>query len=294
VGQGHTIARAEGGSRECEARSDPVIILHPHHVIFILQKENKPEKGIYDMETTQILEKTKTGPGTGESVEKEAGWNPGNREGSTEPNDGDGKEGSTESIYGDKKEDLLAVRDKLMNAIQKLREQITEQTGSDPVEHCLARIKSEESMREKCRRRNLPETTESALTEIFDAVGIRVVCAFVNDVYLVRDYLENLPDCEIVQEKDYIRHAKPNGYRSLHLILKVRLSEDRSYYAEIQIRTISMDTWAALEHNIRYKHEIKGNLNLIESELKRCADELASTDMSMQTIRDMIREEGEK
>lgn len=198
------------------------------------------------------------------------------------------------SIYGDKMPDLLQVQEKVLCAIQKLRDKMKEETGSDPVEHCLARIKSEESMREKCRRRNLPETEEAALTEIFDAVGVRVVCAFINDVYMVRDYLENLPDFEIVQEKDYIRHAKPNGYRSLHLILRVRLAEDRSYYAEIQIRTISMDTWAALEHNIRYKHKIKGNLELIESELKRCADELASTDMSMQTIRDMIREaEGE-
>lgn len=198
------------------------------------------------------------------------------------------------SIYGDKMPDLLQVQEKVLCAIQKLRDKMKEETGSDPVEHCLARIKSEESMREKCRRRNLPETEEAALTEIFDAVGVRVVCAFINDVYMVRDYLENLPYFEIVQEKDYIRHAKPNGYRSLHLILRVRLAEDRSYYAEIQIRTISMDTWAALEHNIRYKHKIKGNLELIESELKRCADELASTDMSMQTIRDMIREaEGE-
>lgn len=194
------------------------------------------------------------------------------------------------SIYGDKMPDLLQVQEKVLCAIQKLRDKMKEETGSDPVEHCLARIKSEESMREKCRRRNLPETEEAALTEIFDAVGVRVVCAFINDVYMVRDYLENLPDFEIVQEKDYIRHAKPNGYRSLHLILRVHLAEDRSYYAEIQIRTISMDTWAALEHNIRYKHQIKGNLELIESELKRCADELASTDMSMQTIRDMIRE----
>lgn len=198
------------------------------------------------------------------------------------------------SIYGDKMPDLLQVQEKVLCAIQKLRDKMKEETGSDPVEHCLARIKSEDSMREKCRRRHLPETEEAALTEIFDAVGVRVVCAFINDVYMVRDYLENLPDFEIVQEKDYIRHAKPNGYRSLHLILRVRLAEDRSYYAEIQIRTISMDTWAALEHNIRYKHKIKGNLELIESELKRCADELASTDMSMQTIRDMIWEaEGE-
>ena len=96
-----------------------------------------------------------------------------------------------------------------------------------------------------------------------------------------------MPDAEIVEVKDYIRHAKENGYRSLHLILKVR----GRFYAEIQLRTISMDTWAALEHHLKYKKTVSGNSGLIVSELKRCADELASTDLSMQTIRDMILEE---
>jgi len=90
---------------------------------------------------------------------------------------------------------------------------------------------------------------------------------------------------EVACEKDYIRHVKPNGYRSLHLVLLV----DGRTYIEVQIRTISQDTWAALEHQMKYKHEIAGDASLIIAELKRCADELASTDISMQTIRDMIR-----
>ena len=138
-------------------------------------------------------------------------------------------------------------------------------------------------MREKCRRKGLPETTESALNHLYDALGFRIVCAFVDDVYAIRDRLTSFPDCEVVQEKDYILHAKPNGYRSYHLILRVR----DEYYVEIQLRTISMDTWAALEHHLKYKKQIS-NEHLIIQELKRCADELASTDISMQTIRDMI------
>ena len=102
---------------------------------------------------------------------------------------------------------------------------------------------------------------------------------------MLRDYIAGFDDIEVVQEKDYIRRAKPNGYRSLHLIIRIR-----GYFAEIQLRTISMDTWAALEHHMKYKKDISGsNTDLLVSELKRCADELASTDVSMQTLRDMIR-----
>lgn len=194
------------------------------------------------------------------------------------------------SIYGNHLPEMQQTMQFLMDAIRGLRAQLKERFGTDPVEHCLCRIKTEESMREKCRRLGLPETDESALVKIHDAIGLRVVCAFVSDVYVVRDFLKSLPGCELVEEKDYIRHAKPNGYRSLHLILRYR----GRIYVEIQIRTISMDTWAALEHNIHYKQNMSGEKEkLIVAELKRCADELASTDMSMQTIRDMIYEEKE-
>jgi len=192
-----------------------------------------------------------------------------------------------ESIYGGYVPELQAAADWLLAEIAGIREEVARETEMDPVEHCLFRLKSEESMREKCRRKGLPETTESALTQIFDAIGIRVVCAFLDDVYTIRDRLRELPDLEVVNEKDYIRHAKPNGYRSYHMILRVK----GKYYAEIQLRTISMDTWAALEHHIKYKKNLTGNRELITAELKRCADELASTDVSMQTIRDMIRGE---
>lgn len=190
----------------------------------------------------------------------------------------------TESIYGDHLPELEAVKNRLLAEIDALRKTVKDKYGMDPVEHCLARIKSEDSMREKCRRRGLPETTESALVKIHDAVGIRVVTSFISDVYLVRDYLASLPDCRVVEEKDYIRHAKPNGYRSYHMILLV----DHHVYAEIQLRTISQDTWASLEHHLKYKKTLNQDTNLIVQELKRCADELASTDVSMQTIRDAI------
>lgn len=191
-----------------------------------------------------------------------------------------------ESIYGEHRPALEQLKKDLLQHIDDIRQTMTESLGMDPVEHCLARIKSEESMREKCRRNNLPETTESALEKIFDAVGLRIVCAFVDDVYTIRDYLKQSDRYQVIREKDYIRRAKPNGYRSYHMILRV----DDRYYAEIQLRTISMDTWAALEHHLKYKKAVGRRAALIEAELKRCADELASTDLSMQTIRDMILE----
>lgn len=193
---------------------------------------------------------------------------------------------STGSIYGSHRSELVRDMHRLENEIEKIREDLKQTLGMDPVEHCLARIKTEESMREKCRRNHLPETAESALVKIHDAIGLRVVCAFVDDIYAIRDRIRALPDITVVQEKDYIRHAKPNGYRSYHMIL---LLPDH-YYAEIQLRTISMDTWAALEHHLKYKHDVGPQTELIIQELKRCADELASTDLSMQTIRDMIHE----
>ncbi len=190
------------------------------------------------------------------------------------------------SIYGNEGPALGSVMQDLMDAIEKIRREMKEELGMDPVEHLLGRIKSEESMREKCRRKGLPETTESALEKIHDAIGIRIVCSFLDDIYTIRDRIVSLPRIALYEEKDYIREVKPNGYRSYHMILRI----DEKYFAEVQLRTISMDTWAAMEHHLKYKKDLNGNKDLIVRELKRCADELASTDSSMQTLRDMIQD----
>lgn len=191
-----------------------------------------------------------------------------------------------ESIYGDERPNLEAACAALSAHIADIRAKMAAELGMDPVEHYLTRIKGETSMREKCVRKGLPVTTHSALSIIKDAIGVRVVCAFVDDVFEIRDRLKASGRYEFIEEKDYIRHAKSNGYRSYHIIIRM----DGRYYAEIQLRTISMDTWAALEHHLKYKKQVGGQTELIVQELKRCADELASTDLSMQTIRDMILE----
>jgi putative GTP pyrophosphokinase len=162
----------------------------------------------------------------------------------------------------------------------------------DPIEHCKSRIKSAESMKEKLVRKNLEVNMRNALTQIYDAAGIRVICTFLDDIYWIVNMLKNQQDIIVIDEKDYISNPKPNGYRSYHMILQVPLHLEegiQSVYCELQIRTIAMDCWACLEHQLKYKKNIP-NEEMIIGELKRCADEIASTDLNFQTIWDMIEE----
>ena len=167
-------------------------------------------------------------------------------------------------------------------------------------EHFHARIKTTDSMAEKCQRKNLPLTAESALKQIRDAICSRIITGFVDDIYKINDFISQNPGIHIFKEKDYINQVKPNGYRSYHLILEVETpypdcygKTPGKYFIEVQLRTIAMDSWASLEHQMKYKHEIK-NPERIERELKRCADELASCDLTMQTIRNLIQESNER
>ena len=201
------------------------------------------------------------------------------------------------SVYG-KYEDLLPL---VLSDIKRRIEDYTleeeKRTGVKLHEHLICRVKSDESMRDKCRRSGLPENEYSALHELHDSIGIRIVCAFISDIYENIRHIRALDGCEVITEKDYISSAKPNGYRSYHMIIKTEQPyEDAAgnfpgqYFIEIQLRTIAMDSWASLEHQLKYKKNIK-NQALIVSELKRCADELASCDISMQTIRELMEME---
>lgn len=151
-----------------------------------------------------------------------------------------------------------------------------------------SRIKTPESMMEKLRKRGHSEDSNTALIKTHDAIGVRVVCSFVEDVYCVAKWLQRRKDIQIIEEKDYIACPKPNGYRSLHLIIRFTADNLKGIIAEVQIRTIAIDFWAALEHQINYKHHVPHE-ELIRNELKRCADEIASVDLSMQTIKDILQ-----
>ncbi|EGF15865.1 GTP pyrophosphokinase family protein [Streptococcus sanguinis] len=201
-----------------------------------------------------------------------------------------------QDIYGKYGAYLPKILEDLSQRIQEANDRVKQETGQKLFEHFNARIKQAASMEEKCQRKNLPRVPESALKEIRDAIGIRIVCGFIEDIYQTIEVLRQLEGCEIVLEKDYIRAAKPNGYRSYHLILEVETPYEDChgqnpgrYFVEIQLRTIAMDSWASLEHQMKYKREIKDSKRIVR-ELKRCADELASCDVTMQTIRNLIRE----
>ena len=201
-----------------------------------------------------------------------------------------------QDIYGKYGAYLPKILEDLSQRIQEANDRVKQETGQKLFEHFNARIKQAASMEEKCQRKNLPRVPVSALKEIRDAIGIRIVCGFIEDIYQTIEVIRQLEGCEIVLEKDYIRAAKPNGYRSYHLILEVETPYEDChgqnpgrYFVEIQLRTIAMDSWASLEHQMKYKHEIKDSKRIVR-ELKRCADELASCDVTMQTIRNLIRE----
>ena len=163
----------------------------------------------------------------------------------------------------------------------------------DPIEYITSRIKSEKSMKDKLKRKNLDVTLYNALNKVYDAAGIRIICPYIDDVYKVADMLKRYSDLRVVKEKDYIKNPKGNGYRSYHIIFELSLDlagTIKKVYVEVQIRTIAMDFWSSLEHEMKYKKNIK-NPEIIAEELRECANQIATTDINMQSIRNMINEE---
>lgn len=198
------------------------------------------------------------------------------------------------SIYGQYEETLEQIMNLLKNRLEETDHIYFEEHGEHIYEHISARVKSDASMRDKLKRRGLPATPQAAMKELTDSIGLRIVCSFIDDIYAIVDYIKRYGDVVVKEEKDYIRHSKENGYRSYHMIIEMTApyediegNQPGRFYIEIQLRTIAMDSWASLEHKLKYKKDIP-NQELIVSELKRCADEMMSCDLSMQTIRDLI------
>ena len=153
-----------------------------------------------------------------------------------------------------------------------------------PIETVKSRLKTPRSIADKLSRRGLELSIRSILENLNDVAGVRVVCPYISDIYAVRDMLLSQADVTLFREKDYIRHPKPNGYRSLHLEVPVYLSDSQQQVrVEIQIRTIAMDFWASLEHELHYKlsEEIPDG---VAEELAQCAGIIAETDRRMEAI----------
>ena len=157
---------------------------------------------------------------------------------------------------------------------------------ASPIDSIKSRIKTPRSIIGKLKRRGYPISLQSMMENLNDIGGIRVICPFIEDIYTVADMLMRQDDLTLIEKKDYIKNPKPNGYRSLHLILEVPifLSErTQPVRIELQLRTIAMDFWASLEHQLRYKSDVKVPPQ-ISDDLKACADVIAATDEEMQRI----------
>ncbi len=162
----------------------------------------------------------------------------------------------------------------------------------NPIHSMMSRIKSPKSIVEKLNRKGYDLSVNSARENLDDIAGIRIICPYIEDIYTVKNLLKAQDDIELIRVTDYIKNPKPNGYRSLHLILKVPVffsDHKEMIKVEVQIRTIAMDFWASLEHQLRYKAIDPENIPAsVAAELKECADTIAQTDVRMQDIHNQV------
>lgn len=156
----------------------------------------------------------------------------------------------------------------------------------NPIEYMKSRVKTPNSIMEKLRRKGFEMSIQSAKKNLNDIAGIRVICSFVGDIYDIANMLKRQDDIKLIEEKDYIKSPKSNGYRSLHLVVEVPIffsDHVEPVRVEVQIRTIAMDFWASLEHKLYYKTSGESPAHITQ-DLKECAELIASTDMRMQDI----------
>lgn len=203
-----------------------------------------------------------------------------------------------QDFYGENLILLEGIISEFLSCLGMMRRCQVSRGRRDPIASVQTRIKRAESIMRKLERQGLPVTADSALRQVWDAAGVRLICPFVQDIGEALALIRAIPGVRILREKDYIRNPKPNGYRSYHMILTLPLrflgaEEHGPVWLEVQLRTIAMDCWAGIEHQLKYKRNIPDQ-ELIVRELKRCADEIASTDLSLQTIRDLMEGAGVK
>lgn len=160
----------------------------------------------------------------------------------------------------------------------------------NPISSISTRLKSTESTLRKLMSRRLPVSLNNIEEHIYDIAGIRVICSYIDDIYLIAEALLKQDDITLIERKDYIKNPKPNGYRSLHLIVRIPVffaEGKKQVNVEVQIRTIAMDFWASLEHQLKYKQSIPDQTD-VEARLKNCADIIARTDAEMLELRRQI------
>lgn len=173
-----------------------------------------------------------------------------------------------------------------------LNDELTIRNKRNPIEMIKSRIKKPKSIIDKLQRKGFPLTLESMVDNLNDIAGIRVICSFVDDIYSIVNMLAGQDDINILCIKDYIKNPKSNGYRSYHMIVEIPVffsDKKKNMRVEIQVRTIAMDFWASLEHQLKYKKDVECSKEIVK-ELKECANIIAMTDKKMLEIRQAIEE----
>lgn len=162
----------------------------------------------------------------------------------------------------------------------------------NPIESIKTRLKTPESIAKKLNKKGVPFSIEGIQENIKDVAGVRVVCSFPEDIYMLADCLLNQDDVKLIDKKDYIKNPKKTGYRSLHLIIEIPIflqSGKKAIKVEVQLRTIAMDFWASLEHKLRYKKDIDSQeIERLERDLVECSEISAALDKRMEEIRNRI------
>lgn len=171
-----------------------------------------------------------------------------------------------------------------------LNEEYSLQHDRNPVSSIKCRLKSPQSIMEKLNRKGIPASIEAIEENLNDIAGVRVICSFPEDVYTLAEVFLKQDDITLLEIKDYIKNPKPNGYRSLHLIVSVPIflaNEKRPMKVEIQLRTIAMNCWAHLEHQLRYKKDHDFS-DLMTTDLELCARLSAELDLRMDALRQSV------
>ena len=179
--------------------------------------------------------------------------------------------------------------------LKVLNEEFSLRFDRNPISSIQTRLKSPISIEEKLAAKNLPMTMQTIEKNLNDIAGVRVICSFLDDIYLLAECLLGQDDITLIEKKDYITNPKPNGYRSLHLIIQIPIylqAGKRNMRVEIQLRTIAMDCWATLEHQLRYKKDITDTTQ-ISTELQYCAVLSAELDARMDHLRRQIIDESD-
>lgn len=188
---------------------------------------------------------------------------------------------------------MMQYRCAIMEVETKLKvldAEFSQEYNRNPFESIKSRLKSPVSISDKLRRKGYAVTVENIEKYLKDVAGVRVICSFPDDIYRLAALLEKQDDIILLEKKDYIKNPKPDGYRSLHLILDIPIflsNEKKHMKVEVQFRTIAMDFWASLEHKLKYKKNVE-NSEMIVEQLKKCADSIEKLDYQMQEIRDGI------